>query len=140
MFAPLAGGFLSDAWLGASDPVGTDRPFSREFRALIDTGGGWKRFQHLLTTLRAVANRYNLSVAQVAHRWAMQCGPGQAILFGATTADRLKETLAVFEISLNDNDLAEIEAANLVRSPLDIGEIERAPDSPMMRAIKEHVD
>ena len=138
-FAPLAGGFLSDTWLGAPDPEGTDQRFSREFRTLIDAGGGWKGFQHLLTTLRTIANRHNLSIAQVAQRWVMQCGPSKAILFGASSAERLNELLAIFDAPLNDDDLAEIEAAGLVRSLLDVGEIERAPDSPMMSAIKDHV-
>jgi aryl-alcohol dehydrogenase-like predicted oxidoreductase len=138
-FAPLAGGFLSGGWQGAPDPVGTDTPFSREFRALIDADGGWEKFQRLLTALDTIATRHDISIAQVAQRWVKQSGPAQAILFGASTAERLSETLAVFDTPLADEDLAEIEAACLVRSPLDIGEIERAPDSPMMRAIKEHI-
>lgn len=138
-FAPLAGGFLSDTWLDAPDPAGTDQLFSREFRALIDAGGGWAAYQRLIATLHTIASRQNLSVAQVAQRWVMQCGPSQAVLFGASSADRLDELLAIFDAPLNDDDVAEIEDASLVRSPLDVGEIERAPDSPMMRAIKEHV-
>ena len=138
-FAPLAGGFLSAAWLDARDPVGSDQRFSREFRALIDTGGGWEVFQRLLSTLHAIAARHNLSIAQVAQRWVLQRGPGQAILFGASSADRLKETLPIFATSLTDQDLAEIEKAAPARSPLDVGDIERAPDSIMMQAIKEHL-
>jgi aryl-alcohol dehydrogenase-like predicted oxidoreductase len=139
-FAPLAGGFLSGGWQGASDPVGTDTPFSREFHALIDADGGWEKFQRLLTALDTIATRHDISIAQVAQRWVKQCGPGQAILFGASTAERLNETLAIFDAPLIDKDLAEIEAAGVVRSPLDIGEIEREPGSPMMRAIEDHVD
>jgi aryl-alcohol dehydrogenase-like predicted oxidoreductase len=138
-FAPLAGGFLSGAWQGVSDPVGTDTLFSREFRALIDADGGWKKFQRLLAVLDTIATRHDMSIAQVAQRWVKQYGPGQAILFGASTAKQLSETLAVLDTPLTDLDLAEIEAACVMRSPLDIGEIERAPGSPMMRAIKEHV-
>ena len=138
-FAPLAGGFLSGTWMDAPDPLGRDQGFSREFRALIDTGGGWMVFQGLLSTLDAIAARHNLSIAQVAQRWVLQCGPGQAILFGASTADRLRETLPIFAVSLSDRDLAEIEEVAPARSPLDIGDIERAPGSIMMQAIKEHV-
>jgi aryl-alcohol dehydrogenase-like predicted oxidoreductase len=138
-FAPLAGGFLSDAWLSAPDPVGTDQRFSREFRALIDAGGGWTNLQRLLTALRAVASRHDMTIAQVAQRWVMQRGPGRAILFGASRANRIDETLRLLDVHLDDEDLAELEAGGLRRSALDVGEIERAPDSMMMRAIKEHV-
>ena len=138
-FAPLAGGFLSGVWQSVSDPVGTQTLFSREFRALIDVDGGWKKFQHLLTVLDTIATRHDMSIAQVAQSWVKQCGPGQAILFGASTTEQLSETRAVLDTRLTEVDLAEIEAVCTVRSPLDIGEIERAPGSSMMQAIKEHV-
>ena len=138
-FAPLAGGFLSKSWHGATDPADTDRPYSLEYRALIEAGGGWKAHQSLLDALTSVAARHTVSVAQVALRWVLQAGPGQAVLFGASSPDRLAETLEVFDLALDAGDLATIEARGLRRSPLDVGEIERAPGSLMMQAIKDHV-
>ncbi len=139
-FAPLAGGFLSEKWCDADDPVTSGAPYGKEYRALIEAGGGWPAFQRLLDAFAEVAGRRDRSIASVALRWVLQCGPGQAVLFGASTPDRLPGALAVFDYALDDEDLATIEAAALVASPLDVGEIERAPDSVIMRAIRTHLD
>ncbi len=139
-FAPLAGGFVSDAWLGAADPAATGAPCSKEYRALIDVGGGWAKFQTLLESFARVARRVNRPLASVALRWVLQLGPGQAVLFGASHAGRLPELLSVFDFALDDAAIAEIEAADFVRSLLDVGEIERAPGSVMMRAIRGQLD
>ena len=52
----------------------------------------------------------------------------------------LPELLSVFDFALDDAAIAEIEAADFVRSLLDVGEIERAPGSVMMRAIRGQLD
>ncbi|MEQ8248732.1 MAG: aldo/keto reductase [Alphaproteobacteria bacterium] len=135
-FAPLAGGFISDRWRGADDPASTGARYSKEYRALIEVGGGWARYQTLLGAFASIARQLDRPLATVALRWVLQFGPGQAILFGASSADRLTDLLSVFDFTLDEAARAEIDATDFVRSTLDIGEIERAPDSDMMRAIR----
>ncbi len=134
-FAPLAGGFLSERWLSDDDPRATDTEHSAEYRALIDAGGGWQRCQRLLAALDKVARRCGCSMATVALAWVLQYGPGAAVLFGASSAARLPEVLKALDVVITAEDRIAIEDAGLDRPMLDVGDIERAPDSPLMRAI-----
>ena len=53
-YGTVAGGFLSDAWLGQPEP---QPPFENrsltKYKLIIDDFGGWELFQELLRTLRA---------------------------------------------------------------------------------------
>ncbi len=139
-FAPLGGGFLSERWRSKTDPRESGEEHSAEYRALIEAGGGWSAYRTLLETLAGIAERHARSIATVALAWTLTRGPGKAILFGASSPERLPETMAAFGVALTAGDIAEIEACAFVRSQQDVGEIERAPDSALMRAIRAHHD
>jgi len=139
-FAPLGGGFLSEQWHGADDPRADETPHSAEYRSLIDAAGGWDAFQRLLASLHGVAERHGCSMATAALAWVLHSGPGKAVLFGASSLARLPETLAAFEVALDDADLAAIETSGFAWSSLDAGDLERAPDSVLMQAIRAHHD
>ena len=138
-FAPWAGGFLSGRWQGLPDPLQAGgETFSEEFRALIEIGGGWLRLQRQVQALHRVGERHGRSIAAVALRWMLQRGPGAAIIFGAAGPRRLPDILGAFEFVLSDEDLYAIEEAGLDTAPVDVGVLERAPGSPLMRAIHAH--
>ena len=66
-YGSVAGGFLSDRWLGAKEPLGplANRSLTK-YKLIIDEFGGWPLFQELLAALRRVADRHGLDVATVA--------------------------------------------------------------------------
>ncbi len=58
-YGALAGGFLSDRYLGRPEPAGPLENRSLvKYRLIIDEFGGWDRFQALLTVLGEVAARH----------------------------------------------------------------------------------
>ncbi|MYH58474.1 MAG: aldo/keto reductase [Boseongicola sp. SB0675_bin_26] len=109
-YGGLAGGFLTDVWLGRPDP-GFD--FGNrslvKYRLVIEEFGGWVLFQDLLATLRAVADRHGCDISAIALRATLDSPDVAATIVGARYADRLPQTLRAFEVELTDGDRREIE-------------------------------
>ena len=116
-YGTLAGGFLTDAWLGQPDPgfAFANRSLVK-YRLIIDEFGPWAVFQDLLATLRAIADRHGVSIAAVATRWVLDQPQVAGAIVGARYARHLPETLAVFAFALDAADRAAIDAV-LARAP-----------------------
>ncbi len=106
-YGTLAGGFFSDAWLGAPEPGAelTNRSLIK-YKLVIDDFGGWAAFQQLLGALHVIAQRHRVSIATVATRWVLDRPGVAAAIVGARYADHLSDALAVFQLRLNAQDHA----------------------------------
>ena len=62
-YGTLAGGFLSERWLGrAEPPIDESLTWSQmKYRRFIDQAGGWERFQGLLRVMDGVARRTRMT-------------------------------------------------------------------------------
>lgn len=115
-FGVVAGGWLSDAWLGASPPgAGALRTVSmRMYKARLDawSGGRWELFQTLLRALRSVADKHATSIANVAAAWVLhQLGPeGGWVILGVRDTRHLDEHKALRRVVLDDEDNARLRA------------------------------
>ena len=72
-YGSIAGGFLSDRYLGTSDPT---QPYENrsltKYRLIIDEFGGYNLFQELLKVLRTIADKYHVGVAEIASKYVLQ--------------------------------------------------------------------
>ena len=110
-YGALAGGFLTDRWLGAPDPgFAFENRSLVKYRPIIEEFGGWARFQALLGTLRAVADRRGVDVAAIAIRAMLETPGVAAVILGARYAGRLPDTLRAFSIRLDEDDRRAIRA------------------------------
>lgn len=104
-YGSLAGGFLSERWLGASDPVGALENRSLvKYRLVIEEFGGWPLFQELLVALDAIARRHALRIGTVAIRWTLDQPGVAAAIVGARHAAHLGDTLAALSLRLTEGD------------------------------------
>jgi aryl-alcohol dehydrogenase-like predicted oxidoreductase len=109
-YGTLAGGFLTDAWLGKAEPDGTLTNRSLiKYKLIVDEFGGWNLLQELLRTLDEIAHRHRVSIAAVAERWVLDRPGVAAIIVGARYADHLDEDLKAFEFRVDAADLAAID-------------------------------
>ena len=109
-YGSLAGGFLTDAWLGKPDPgYDFENRSLVKYRLIIDEFGGWPLFQELLESLRRVANTHDVDIATIALRTALDCPDVGAAIVGARYADRLPRTLRAFDLELTDADRADMD-------------------------------
>lgn len=109
-YGTVAGGFFSDRWLGVKEPK---PPFENrslvKYKLIIDDFGGWDLFQALLLTLRAIGNKHGATITNVASRYVLDRKQVGGIIIGARTAGQLKANLDALKISLDAEDLRDIE-------------------------------
>ena len=110
-YGTLAGGFLSETYVGAAEPKAPLENRSLvKYALIIDEFGGWDRFQHLLSTLQSVAVRHGVGIAAVASRFVLDRPHVAACITGVRNPDRLREAETIFNIELTPEDRAEIDA------------------------------
>jgi aryl-alcohol dehydrogenase-like predicted oxidoreductase len=131
-YGVLAGGFLTDNYLGVPKP---QPPFENrsltKYKLIIDEFGGWGLFQELLEVLHEIALRHASSIAAVATRWALERGSVAAVMVGVRSDAHLDDTLRVFGLRLDDEDRNRIDTF-LARAEGPTGdpfELERSPES-----------
>ncbi|MCV2868936.1 aldo/keto reductase [Defluviimonas sp. WL0002] len=108
-YGTLAGGFLTEGWLGKPDPgFAFENRSLVKYRLIIDEFGPWSLFQELLAALKAVGDRHGVSLSAVATRWVLDQPQVAAAIVGARYARHLPKTLQVFDFALDDHDRARI--------------------------------
>lgn len=111
-YGTVAGGFLSDKWLGKPEPaMGFENRSLTKYKLVIDDLGGWDVFQALLSALRAVADRHGSDIATVASAVMLTRPAVAGVIVGARNRSHLPANLAIADLVLEPSDHAEIEAA-----------------------------
>jgi aryl-alcohol dehydrogenase-like predicted oxidoreductase/enamine deaminase RidA (YjgF/YER057c/UK114 family) len=114
-FGTLAGGFLTERWLGAPEPDNENlRTWSEmKYQRFIREAGGWSKLQGLLQTVKRVAKRQGVSMANVAARCIMEQPAVGGIIIGARLgeSEHISENLQLFQFSLDDSSRSELDEA-----------------------------
>jgi aryl-alcohol dehydrogenase-like predicted oxidoreductase len=106
-YGVLSRGLISGHWSGEREPAANDiRRHSPRFQ-----GENLTHNLALVDALRAVADELGASVAQVAIAWVAARGSDIVPLVGARTRERLGEALGALNLTLDEGQLARIEAA-----------------------------
>ena len=130
-YGTLAGGFLTDKWLGRPAP---ESPFTNrslvKYRLIIEEAGGWDAFQALLGALKRIADHHGATIARVAVRWLLDQPSVGAAIVGTRGAKYLDDTLRIFDLRLDTSDIAAIDVAlsQLPSPPGDTYTLERDRD------------
>ena len=110
-YGAVAGGFLSERWLGAPAP---EQPLENrslvKYRLIIEEFGGWERFQELLAGLHVVGARHGVGIGAVAIRWVLDQPAVAGVIVGARHARHLDQLRAADSLRLDDTDRARIQA------------------------------
>jgi len=129
-YGALAGGFLTDRWLGKSDPgLEVANRSLVKYRLIIEEYGGWEAFQELLATLDRIASKRRVTIAAVALRWVLDQPEVAAAISGVSSVARARENLRAFALEFDREDREQIEAqlAGHPGPPGDVYSIERIP-------------
>lgn len=129
-YGVLAGGFLSDRYLGVREPhAPLENRSLVKYKLIIDEFGGWDLFQDLLGVLDPIARKHHTSIAAVSTRWVLDRDPVGAVIIGARSADHLADNLRIFELDLDGEDRDRIDAvlAHTEGPAGDPFELEREP-------------
>jgi len=112
-YGTLAGGLLSERYLGQPEPGGsalTTASLSK-YKHVVDAWGGWELFQELLLTLKGIADRHRVSIADVAIRYILDRPAVAGVIVGVRlgVADHRDDNAKVFDLGLEPEDLDKLE-------------------------------
>jgi aryl-alcohol dehydrogenase-like predicted oxidoreductase len=126
-YGTVAGGFLSERWLGAAEPAAFENRSLAKYKLIIDDIGGWSVFQRILSTLDAVARRHGVDIATVATRYVLGRPLVAGAIVGVRTPAHFEAHRQLFDLVLDAHDHAMIEAALAERRSLagDVYDLER---------------
>lgn len=132
-YGTVAGGFFSDRWLNAPEPL---PPFDNrslvKYKLMIDEFGGWELFQQLLRVLNHIAQKHHTSLTNVAIRYILDQPQVGGAIIGARSAAHLKHNLEVFRFTLHAEDYDQIRKVISERKGPsgDVFDLERVKDGP----------
>ncbi len=104
-YGSLAGGFLSERWLGAVEPEIPENRSLVKYRLIIEELGGWELYQDLLRAAGEIAGAHGVTLGNVASRWVLDRPRVGAVIAGARNDDHLEENLRLFSLRLTESDL-----------------------------------
>ena len=112
-YGTICGGLISERYLGRVEPLGAElNTLSlRKYKRMIDAWGGWNLFQELLSNLSRIAQKHNVSIANVATRYILD-KPGVAgVIIGVRLGitDHINNNTQVFNLTLDKSDLNDID-------------------------------
>lgn len=132
-FGTLAGGFLTDKWLDKSEPNADDLNTWSEmkYKRFIDIAGGWDNFQILLQTVKQVANKHKVSIANISSRVILENPSVAAVIVGARLgkSEHIEDNKKMLQLKFDDDDLEAISIAQAKFNaiPGDCGDEYRKP-------------
>ena len=130
-YGTLGGGFLSDRWVGASQPAAVNDWSKMKYQRFIQAIGGWDALQAVLRAAQAIGRKHGVSVSNVAARWVLEQKAVAAVIVGARLGERehRADNLKLFEFSLDAEDQATLSQAfaGTKRLPGDCGDEYRRP-------------
>jgi aryl-alcohol dehydrogenase-like predicted oxidoreductase len=112
-YGTLLGGLLSEKYLGRPEPrrpeLGTAS--LQKYKNMIDAWGGWTLFQELLVELKKIADKHQVSIANVGSRYVLDRPAVAGVIVGARlgVTQHLADNARVFGFALDADDLAMIE-------------------------------
>ncbi len=111
-YGTLCGGLLSEKFLNRSEPD-EDQLYTAslyKYKNMIDRWGDWKLFQELLNTLKKIALKYKVSIANVAVRYVLENPIVGGAIIGVRLgiSEHIEQNSRIFKFSLNQDDIEDI--------------------------------
>jgi len=109
----LLGGLLSEKYLGRPEPPRAELNTAslQKYKRMIATWGGWALFQELLAVLKQIADKHQVSIANVGVRYILDRPAVAGVIVGARlgVAEHIADNARVFGFELDTDDHTAIE-------------------------------
>ena len=107
-YGTLGGGLFSETYLGQSEPRSAvlNTASLRKYKQMVDAWGGWELFQELLETLKGIADKHDVSLANVAVRAMLERPTVAGVIVGVRLGktDHREDNARVFRFTLEAED------------------------------------
>ena len=113
-YGSICGGLMSERYLGRMQPSTAElNTLSlQKYKKMIDAWGGWSLFQELLSTLNRIAQKHNVTIANVAARYILDKSAVAGVIIGVRLGivDHRTSNTQVFNFILDKSDCEAIDA------------------------------
>lgn len=113
-YGTVLGGLLSEKYLGRPQPHRGELNTAslQKYSNMIDAWGGWTLFQELLGAVKIIADKHQVSIANVGVRYILDRPAVAGVIVGTRlgVAQHINDNARVFGFALDDNDRAGIDA------------------------------
>jgi aryl-alcohol dehydrogenase-like predicted oxidoreductase len=107
-YGTLLGGFLSEKYLGMSEPSRNilTTPSLQKYYQMINAWGGWNLFQELLEILSKISKKHACSIANVSTSFILEKPAVAGVIIGTRLgiAEHRDDNFKVFDIKLDSDD------------------------------------
>jgi len=121
-FGTLAGGFLTEKWLDQTEPSNDELTTwsQMKYKRFIDAAGGWIPFQNLLQSVKTVAEKHKVSMANIATRYILENPAVAAVIIGARLgeSEHITDNKRTTAIELDESDITIIQKAQDQLNPI----------------------
>ncbi len=113
-YGTICGGLISERYLGRKEPSSAElNTLSlRKYKRIIDVWGGWNLFQDLLLVLKGIAEKHNVSIANVAINYILAKSAVAGVIVGVRLGivDHINNNKKSFTFGLDSADNEAIDA------------------------------
>jgi len=111
-YGTLCGGLISEKYLDRPEPGRADLNTASlsKYKRMIDAWGGWDLFQELLVTLRRIADKHSVGLANVAIRYILDRPAVAGVIIGARLGltDHREENVKSFDLVMGTEDIDQL--------------------------------
>lgn len=113
-YGTVCGGLLSEKYVGQLEP--TSRALNtvslEKYKMMVDAWGGWGLFQELLAVLKQIADKHQVSIANVAVLYILARPAVAGVIIGTRLgiAEHRTDNARVFQFTLEAEDLSRLQA------------------------------
>lgn len=140
-YGTLAGGLLTSRYRGEPDPgpaVELENRSLTKYKLIVEEVGGWGRYQDLLDVVADVADKHDVSIANVATRYVLEKPGVCAAIVGSRDTKHIDSNRRTLDLRLDEADHRRLDDA---RSRLDdvpggVYSVERDGDSRHAKVMK----
>jgi aryl-alcohol dehydrogenase-like predicted oxidoreductase/enamine deaminase RidA (YjgF/YER057c/UK114 family) len=145
-YGTLAGGLLTEKWLGRPKPAESDVAdwSTMKYLRFVEQIGGWAVLQSILDAVSQVARKHDVSIGNVATRWVLEQKAVASVIVGARLGERehRADNLNIFGFALDAEDHGIIDTALALTTPIpgDCGdEYRRSPYLTASGDLSHHI-
>ena len=107
-YGTLCGGLLSQKYVGQPEPRSGELTTAslRKYKNMVDAWGGWSLFQELLSVLKEIADKYGVSIPNVAVRYILEKSAVGGVIVGARlgVSEHIEDNARVFDFTFDAED------------------------------------
>lgn len=109
-YGSVAGGFLSERYQGIKEfPESLENRSLVKYRLIIEEFGGMDMFQAILSSLKIIADKHNVGIAEIATQYILQKPSVAGVIIGAKDVSHLENIRKLNFFRLDNKDLQEIQ-------------------------------